>query len=128
MSSNGYASRDDFWKFASREHKDVVFPGIGKVKIQSLSDGEQRSVASKGRDEFGRLVEPEYIFAHRAVAQIVDPETLEPMFGEIDLEKLAGMRYSATRPVMEAMLEFAMGSDPLPEDSEEADAALKKTS
>jgi hypothetical protein len=128
MPSNGYASRDDFWKFSAREYKEVEFPGIGRVTIQSLSDGEQRAVASKGRDEFGRLTDASNLFAHRAIAQIVDPETKQPMFGDIDLPKLSAMRYSATRPIMEAMLDFAMGTETEPDDPEEAEDALKKTS
>ena len=123
-----YASRDDFWKFHDREYKEVTSPQIGKVCIRSLSDGEQRSLSVRGRDEFGRLTEPENLFAYRAIAQLVDVETKEPMFGDIDLERLSSMRYSVTRPLMDAMLDFAQGSDTQPDDPDEADAAEKKSS
>lgn len=128
MPNNNYASRDDFWRFHSREFKTETFPGLGKVRIQSLSDGEQRDLAAKTRDEFGRLKDTKYTYAYRAIAQIVDPETGEPMFGEVDLENLKNMRSSVTYPIFEAMLAFATGSAPEPDDPDEADEALKKSS
>lgn len=122
-STNGYASRDSFWAFHGREYKDVECPALGKVRIQSLSDAEQRKLSMSGRDEFGRLTDAGYLFADRAIAQVVDPEDSQPMFGTIDRENLATMRFSVTRFLYEAMVDFSAGTQP--EEDEEED--LKKT-
>ena len=69
-----------------RQYRDVLVPGVGNVRLKSLTAREQLAVADSLPEEAGGL---DWILAH--VAACVVDEDDSPVFGPEDLAVLGDM-------------------------------------
>lgn len=95
------ASRDAFLKHTERRYAVVDVPKIGQIRLQSLTDAEQRSIAQKLMERGTHATQ----FAEMAIACCVD-ENNEKLFGEVDIEKLTGMDSLVTQHLFAAISKF----------------------
>ena len=119
---NGYASDDQFFQHCERRYTDVTVPGLGKVRIRSLTDREQRKIQENAERDADGTINLKYLFADRAIACIVD-EDGDDRFGDIHRERLADMDYAITRTLLDEMLKHCQDGP-----YTEPDEDLKKSS
>ena len=88
-----YAGREAFFSLQERRYKDEDFPKIGKVRLQSLTAAEHRSVTDPDKER-------DWLLGRFIAATVID-ENGHPIFGDMDVERLSQMDYAPSQIILE---------------------------
>lgn len=103
-SSNGYATRDQFFAAPARRYKDVEIAGF-KFRIRSLTEGEWSAlqVAAMDLENGGRNVEEFKLSDSRLIVATVVDGNGELVFRDTDVARLPHQDAGLTEPLVRAI-------------------------
>lgn len=97
------ANRESFFRTSGQRRYTTIQSALGPVRVRSLTDGEERSLAMLAYDDEGKTIAAEYTAADRLIATVVD-EDGDLMFVSNDRERLAALDYAVTKPLIKAIV------------------------